>query len=166
MKQFLDLEGGTRNGHYNEGASCPTSHRVNRRARSPASPSRRNARSKNLERPPRRTTGLGSSSGADLAPTKVQRRCDDTAGGRPFRRGHRDLPYVYPPLGVARRHRHSVLYRHDERSTFSPMCLSVRERPKRSAPTDAALIRDGSFDARRRAIELATCERGRDRTQR
>ena len=148
MKQFLDLEGGTRNGHDNEGASCPTSHRVSRRARSPASPSRRNAPSKNLERPPRRTTGSGSSSGADLAP-RVQRRCDDTAGGRPFRCRRRDLQHVHPPLEVARRHRHSVLYRDDERSTFSPMCLSVRQRPKRSAPTDAAMIRDGRVQVAR-----------------
>ena len=48
------------------------------------------------------------------------------------------------------------------RSAFSPMCLPVRERPKKGAPTDAAVIRDshragGSFDAR---------ARGRDRTQR
>jgi hypothetical protein len=67
---------------------------------------------------------------------------------------------VHPPLEVARRHRHSVLYRDDERSTFSPMCLSVRQRPKRSAPTDAAMIRDG----RVQVLVRRACERARPHT--
>ena len=86
----------------------------------------------------------------------------------PFRCRRRDLPYVHPPLEVARRHRHSVLYRDDERSTFSPMCLSVRQRPKRSAPTDAAMIRDGRVQVARstRVREGETAHSGKARDQR